>query len=909
MVLELSPSSSANQFTDATASIHSALTSSLGAVDATSAKRLLARKQLSDLRDDLAELDYLIDHVRRIISVAYCEGRLDSFPPTLLRTVERINKEQKKRRDDFESVTNGSPAAALGILSDLRTDYLNAKANIRDIYRQCGSVVCMGDWQSPIYASSVPMNANRLSDAIAEHKWDYKRDGHFEAVAYEKQFLEQHVDHLGFPGKSIGYLTNCGMAAFTTVLHWLAHEIRLEGPVLALEPMYFENLHLANGFFPHLTRLNTQNSEQVLQCLRGEQPSIVLLDAITNCNDVLAHDMETVLNWAKETTEPLAIVIDTTCLPTALLPKDLFAGLPPHVMVILVESLAKHHQFGMDTVTGGIVVLCAEESLQASFHKTRARLGTNISDATVGCLPLPSGMQLVNRMKRHSRNLQMLVRKLESYISETPGVIESISWLNEGSSLAPEFNGTCFSIHLHESLKSIDKYREFEETVLELASEKNLPVALSTSFGFDVTRLYVTAPSTPFEPAFLRVSIGTETAAEVDLLADILCETHYELGRKWHIKPIATRIDNRDSQASVVSFVENRHRENPPALFAGEDALKQYLSPANYTPTPLVELPNDLNPLRADGVRIFAKMMPLVPLMNIKSIPAFSMLQKAAERGELQDVSSIIESSSGNTVLSLSVMAKLFGIDDTYAIVDHSIAPSLERMLRLFGIQILKHPGPGHELYSQVQPRSDRAKKLGEQAGWLNPGQYANPDNPEGFAQWLAPDLWTQTQGRLSVLSCGLGTCGTMVGVSNALRKRNPDLEVVACCPLPGEAIPGPREYSQLVDVAFPWNEVANARFEMPAEEAFSASIKLLRRGIFGGPSSGMNYAGVMRYLEEQKKTGRLADMIAPNGELWCAFLCCDSPLPHVDEYYDALGEEYFAAVHDYDHEASQSVL
>jgi cysteine synthase A len=243
-------------------------------------------------------------------------------------------------------------------------------------------------------------------------------------------------------------------------------------------------------------------------------------------------------------------------------------------------------------------------------------------------------------------------------------------------------------------------------------------------------------------------------------------------------------------------------------------------------------------------------------------------------------------------------MARLFGIDSTCAIVDHSIAPSLLRMLRLFGIEVYMHPGPGHELFGKLPPRSERAAECGRQAGWLNPGQYSNPDNPEGFAQWLGPELWAQTRGRLGVLSCALGTCGTMVGVSRALRERDSSIEIVACCPKPGDAVPGPREKSLLSDVSFPWQDVANARMELSAEESFAASVRLLRKGILGGPSSGMNYAGALRYLEQEKSARRLAPRVESHGELWCVFLCCDSPLPHVDEYYEALGEEHFPVVH-----------
>jgi hypothetical protein len=72
------------------------------------------------------------------------------------------------------------------------------------------------------------------------------------------------------------------------------------------------------------------------------------------------------------------------------------------------------------------------------------------------------------------------------------------------------------------------------------------------------------------------------------------------------------------------------------AVYIGDSALQEYLNPENYSPPPLVELPADLNPFKDKGVRLLAKMMPLVPLMNIKSLPAFSMLSRAKERGELK---------------------------------------------------------------------------------------------------------------------------------------------------------------------------------------------------------------------------------------------------------------------------------
>lgn len=864
-----------------------------------------------DVVDDLCELRHLIEDLG---SEAFCADQTDSDQiddwshDQFRRSIQLLKDRHQRHLDLIEKATRWSnPSQLAELLDSARRDFLSIKSALRAAYRQRGVLLCANDWQSPVYASTIAIGENRLTTGIAEHRWDYKRDGHLDALEYEKQFLDQYVSHLGSKN-AVGYLANCGMAAFTTMLSFIAHELRLGESTVLFQPMYFENLHLARAFFPHALQSRPHTNEETISILREQQPSVVFCDAVTNCGDVVSFDIAAILKWAAtETTNPTAIVIDTTCVPTVLLPAGLLKALPDHVYVVLVESLAKHHQFGMDTVTGGISILHAPDSIHENFRKARARFGGNIADASVGALPKPNREALVRRMKRHSQNTRFLAERLQQYIDSPDhySVLESIAWLSEGTHTAQWYRGSCLNLRLHRQFKSVKHYQEFEAKVVEISKNCGHPIALSTSFGFDVSRLYVTAPSTPFEEPFLRVSLGTETTSEMTVFAEVLEQASAEMAKQWNAKAPGTR-ENRDAQPkearpNVVAPIGRNHNVEKPGLrssvFMGETALMEYLCPQNYAPTPLVELPGDLNPFKMDGVRIFAKMMSLVPLMNIKSIPAFSMLSKAADRGDLAKVERIIESSSSNTVLSLSIIARLFGIDNTCAIVDHSIPPGLLRMLRLFGIEPYLHPAPGHELFGVLAPRSQRASDMGAQAGWMNPGQYTNPDNPEGFAKWLAPDLWAQTQGRLAVLSCGLGTCGTMVGISRGLRERNPQIQVVANCPAPGHAIPGPRERSLLSDVTFDWHDVANARVELTAEEGFAASVKLLRRGIMGGPSSGMNYAGALKYLAQAKAQGRL-DALRNQGEVWLAFLCCDSPLPHVEDYYNTLGEEYFPRIH-----------
>ena len=120
-------------------------------------------------------------------------------------------------------------------------------------------------------------------------------------------------------------------------------------------------------------------------------------------------------------------------------------------------------------------------------------------------------------------------------------------------------------------------------------------------------------------------------------------------------------------------------------VFSGENAVRDFLNPDNNPYIPLVELPERLNPFSKDKVRIFAKLMNMVPLMNVKSLPALNMLLEAKDTGKLDGVHSLIENSSGNTVFSLATIARLFGIEHTKAIVSHEVTWGKLQFLQLLG--------------------------------------------------------------------------------------------------------------------------------------------------------------------------------------------------------------------------------
>lgn len=143
---------------------------------------------------------------------------------------------------------------------------------------------------------------------------------------------------------------------------------------------------------------------------------------------------------------------------------------------------------------------------------------------------------------------------------------------------------------------------------------------------------------------------------------------------------------------------------NPLNVFKGPDSLAQYFDPDASPPVPLVELPDSLNPLRSDGVRIYAKMLTALPAQNVKSLPgmggtsaalietppadtleALNMLYAAGD--SIHD-KTIVEASSGSTILSLGILAKgLWGHENTAAYVTNKSRKSQLDMLRFFGIR------------------------------------------------------------------------------------------------------------------------------------------------------------------------------------------------------------------------------
>lgn len=312
-------------------------------------------------------------------------------------------------------------------------------------------------------------------------------------------------------------------------------------------------------------------------------------------------------------------------------------------------------------------------------------------------------------------------------------------------------------------------------------------------------------------------------------------------------------------------------------VFDGPTAIRDFLNPCNHPPLPLVELPENLNPLKTAGVRIYAKLMYLLPLLTIKSLPAINMLLEAEASGKLKDVHTIVENSSGNTALSLAIVSRCLGIQRVTAMVPWDIAPGKLDLLRICGVEPRLQKESPEEL-SGIQA----ARLAGENPGHFSPGQYYNEANPEAYEKWMAPEIWEQTKEKLTVFAVGLGTTGTMVGASRYFRRKSQAVSMVAVICRPENAVPGVRTEARLKEIGFDWRAAADSLVEAGTKESFKYSLELCRVGIMGGPSSGFALAGLVRYLKEQAPLDRLRNK---DGEICAVFICGDTPLPYLDKY------------------------
>ncbi len=246
--------------------------------------------------------------------------------------------------------------------------------------------------------------------------------------------------------------------------------------------------------------------------------------------------------------------------------------------------------------------------------------------------------------------------------------------------------------------------------------------------------------------------------------------------------------------------------------------------------TPLVELPR----LAPDGIRLYGKLEGQNPTGSIKDRVARAMIEAAEAAGELEPGRELLEPTSGNTGISLALVAKLRGYRLT-CVLPENATEERKRLLRLYGAKIVDSP---------AQEGSNGAVRVAlelaeREPRYYMPFQYGNPANVRAHYDGTGTEI-AEALDRVDCLVAGLGTGGTLMGAGERLRESFPDLVVAAAEPLPGDPVMGLRSLEEgyvppILDVA----KLDRKILVSNAESVTGVRDLLDREGVFGGVSSG----------------------------------------------------------------------
>jgi len=179
------------------------------------------------------------------------------------------------------------------------------------------------------------------------------------------------------------------------------------------------------------------------------------------------------------------------------------------------------------------------------------------------------------------------------------------------------------------------------------------------------------------------------------------------------------------------------------------------------------------------------------PAGSVKDRPALSMIQRAQERGDIKPGDTLIEATSGNTGIALAMAAAIKGYR-MVLIMPEDLSIERAQTMKAFGAELILTPKSGGMEYAR-----DLAERMQTEGKGRMLDQFANEDNPRIHYETTGPELWEQTQGRITHFVSAMGTTGTITGVSRYLKEKNPAIRIIGAQPSEGSRIPGIRKWPQ----------------------------------------------------------------------------------------------------------------
>jgi len=243
---------------------------------------------------------------------------------------------------------------------------------------------------------------------------------------------------------------------------------------------------------------------------------------------------------------------------------------------------------------------------------------------------------------------------------------------------------------------------------------------------------------------------------------------------------------------------------------------------------------------------VLGKMEGNNPAGSVKDRPALSMIIEAEKRGEIRPGDTLIEPTSGNTGIALAMVASMRGYRMVLVMPDN-LSVERRQAMTAYGAELILTPKAGG-----MEGARDLAEAMVREGKGRLLDQFANPDNPLAHYRGTGPELWRQTEGRITHFVSAMGTTGTIMGVSRYLKERNPAIVVIGAQPAEGASIPGIRKWPEAyLPRVYDAKRVDRIEQVTQGEAESMARALAAEEGIFCGISAGGACAVALRIARE----------------------------------------------------------
>ncbi|MBY0488731.1 MAG: cysteine synthase CysM [Gemmatimonadaceae bacterium] len=238
--------------------------------------------------------------------------------------------------------------------------------------------------------------------------------------------------------------------------------------------------------------------------------------------------------------------------------------------------------------------------------------------------------------------------------------------------------------------------------------------------------------------------------------------------------------------------------------------------------------------LEARGVTILGKLEGNNPGGSVKDRPVLSMIRRAEERGEIRPGDRLIEATSGNTGIAMAMIAAMTGYRMTLIMPDN-LSAERRASMRAYGAELILTPASA----GGMEYARDVAQQMEARGEGRVLDQFANPDNPRAHYETTGPEIWRDTDGRITHFVSAMGTTGTIMGTARYLREQNPDIVIVGAQPSEGSQIAGIRKWSEAYQPRI-YDPARVDRIELVSQTDAEDMARRLaaEEGIFCGPSA-----------------------------------------------------------------------